>query len=55
MSHLTFCFQMSDYVPDLDPSLIAAVKEELQKKEQIQQLHYFYISQLQAWSQDLKP
>ena len=34
------------YVPNLDPGLIATVKEELAKKESVQRKHYFLFNEL---------
>ncbi|XP_076307822.1 gonadal protein gdl [Tachypleus tridentatus] len=43
------------YVPNIDESLMSAVKEELARKEQLQQKHYFYLNELQNMARELPP
>jgi len=41
------------YVPNLDPGLIATVKEELAKKESVQRKHYFLFNELKNMAKEL--
>ena len=43
----------TDYVPSVEPSVLASVKEELKRKEEDQKKHYIYLSKLQAMSQEM--
>ncbi|ELU18223.1 hypothetical protein CAPTEDRAFT_171486 [Capitella teleta] len=46
-------FSGSDYVPSVEPSVLASVKEELARKEEQQKKHYFYLSELQNMAQEM--
>ena len=44
---------MSEYVPEMKSSKPAGMKDELSKKEQLQQKHYFLLSELQKFARDV--
>lgn len=43
----------SEYIPTVEPSVLASVKEELKRKEEQQQKHYAYLNELQSMAQEL--
>ena len=42
----------AEYAANLDPGVLAVVKEELAKKEDQQKRHYFYLSELQNMARE---